>query len=103
MDVKRAIMHFHEAVRARHDHRADRVRSRDMGVIVDLDPARWPGELKSPGERGEEFCLRGGFGQFASQGLAGILPGVFDQIPFFSFSRHGDRDFVAGAFAQGFL
>ena len=94
-------MRFHEAVRARHDHRADGVRPHDMGIIVDLDPARRAGEAESLGERGEELRLRGGLGQFASQRLAGILPGVFDEIPFFALSRHGDLDSVAGAFAQG--
>jgi len=76
-------MRFHEPVGARHDHGADRIRAHDMGIVIDLDPARCVGEAESAGKGSEELCLRRGLGQFASQSRAGILLCAFDQIPFF--------------------
>ena len=102
LDVKCAIMRFHEPVRARHDHRADRIRAHDMGIVVNLDPARRPLKAESLGKRGEKLCLRGRLGQFASQRRAGILLRVRRRDRCFSpFCGTCDLDAVAGALAQG--
>src|SRR5262249_33565981 len=57
-DVELAVLVLAEALRARDDHRADRVRALDVRVVVHLDAARGVRQSEGPGERGEQVLLR---------------------------------------------
>ncbi len=76
---------------------ADRLRSHDMGIVVDLDPSRRAFEAKGRGEGCQKLLLRGRLGQFAAQRLARILRGVIDELALFATLRRGDLDAMAGA------
>ena len=71
-DVELAILVLLEALRARDDHGADRVRALDVAVVVDLDAARHARQPERFGQRLEQLLLRRGVGQLAPQRLARI-------------------------------
>ena len=42
-------MRLHEAGRPGDDHRADRLRPHDVGIVVNLDPSQWALQTESFG------------------------------------------------------
>ena len=94
LDVERAVMAFHEAFRPRDDHRADRVRPHDVGIVVDLDAAQRA--FDAEGSRRARPAASPGSALSASlraKRLAGILAArLIDELAFLAALRHGDLD-----------
>ncbi len=85
-------MLLHEAVRAGDDHRADRIRAHDVGIVVDLDPAGCFLQPEGLTERDQKLLLRGRVGELAAQRLPGVAQHVFDELPALSPLRRVDFD-----------
>ena len=75
------------------DHRADRVRPHDVGIVVDLDPPDRMIDAKRLAERGEQLLLARRLGEFARQRLARVARGV-DELFLLAALRRADRDAV---------
>ena len=104
-DVRRLYVEFaigvlDEAVRSGDDHGADRLRSLDMAVVVDLDALRRPLQIEGIGQLFHELPLRGAFGQAARQRLVRIGQGVFHELALGAAPRHGQVDLVLGPVRQ---
>ena len=80
LDVERAVVRLHEAVAAGDDHRADRIRAHDVGIVVDLDAADRRLDTKGLTQSAEQLVLARGFRQFTRQRLARIGGGLIDQF-----------------------
>ena len=80
LDVELAVLAFDEAVRAGHDHRANRVRALDMAVVVHLDPLRRRVEVEGFGQPRQQFRLGRRLGHLAGQAFAGVAQRAGDQI-----------------------
>ncbi len=62
-DVELSVLIFDEAFRPGDDHAADSVRAHDVGVIIDLDPARRVRQAEGLGHTLQKTGLRRCFGK----------------------------------------
>ena len=101
-DVELAILVLHEALRARDDHRADRVRALDVAVVIDLDPARRRRQPEGLGQRFQQRILRRGIGELARQRLARIGERMRHHVALLAALRLLDFDIVPALGRQRF-
>ena len=88
---------FMKPLRPGDDHRADRVRPHDVGIVVDLDAADRPVDAERHAERRKKLVLARGFRQLARQGLARVGFGMFDNSRFSPRCGRDDVDLAPSA------
>ena len=93
-DVELAVLALTEAFGAGHDHAADRVGPHDVGVVVDLDPAR-PLACRSFRPAPRAAFLAGGFRELADS-ASRALASRLDEVPLLAPARDADRDLAPG-------
>jgi hypothetical protein len=95
LDVELAVLVFHEPFRPGDDHAADRIGAHDVGVVVDLDPARRGVEVRMlrPALPAAWFGWR--CRQAYGPGLTRIGRRVGDQIALFAALGFADLDSCA--------
>jgi hypothetical protein len=71
---------FHESGGARDDHRADRLRAADVGIVVDLDTPRRRDETEGLAKRGKQALLACVFGELAPERLPRVLKRVVHEF-----------------------
>ena len=83
LDVEGAVMGFHETLRSRDDHRADRRTPHDVRIVINFYAARRSFHAEGGAERLQQFLLAGAVGETAAQRLARVFIGVDDKFAFF--------------------
>ena len=79
LDVELAVGGFHKTVRAGDDHRANGVLTLDVGVVVDLDPARPALQPETLSCALQQRALGGCFGHLAAKRFFRVLHGMRDR------------------------
>jgi hypothetical protein len=100
LDVEFAVLALLEAVRPRHDHRAQRVAALDVGIVVDLDALGRRVQSESFRHAVEQLALRGILGQAPAELLARVGERHFHDLALLAALRRGDLDLAIGVQAQ---
>ena len=101
LDVELAVLVLDEAVRARHDHGADRIGALDVAVVVHLDAARRMRQSERRDQPREQPALGCGIGQLAAERFARVGQRMRDQFLFLAALRRRDLDLEARLDRQG--